>query len=241
MTATAESTALAETVRRMLERVAPATSLVHQDGLDALLRRVDAALDDEIGLAGLLVPESLGGLGGELSDAAAVATELGRACAPSRFVTSTVLAAPLLADVGHAGPVGDSPGPVDDHLDVLVARAGLVLDPVGPQGRAAVEGRRGVEQDRRPFLLATRQRSRVVDVDALVDASPLAAAHEAGDLEVVASLVEDLAPRDHAALPTLEPRHLTFVHPPEGALRQAGAPACPRSSWATPMWAAATT
>jgi alkylation response protein AidB-like acyl-CoA dehydrogenase len=106
MTATAETTALAETVRRMLERVAPSTALVREDGLDALRHRVDTALDDEIGLAGLLVPESLGGLGGALSDAATVATELGRACAPSRFVTSTVLAGPLLADVGHAGPVG---------------------------------------------------------------------------------------------------------------------------------------
>ncbi|NRQ49461.1 acyl-CoA/acyl-ACP dehydrogenase [Aeromicrobium sp. YC3-14] len=100
----AESTALAEAVRRMLADRAPATLLVREDGLPALHQRVDDALNHEIGLAGLLVPDDQGGLGGTLLDAAAVATELGRACAPSDFLTSTVLCGPLLADVGDPRP-----------------------------------------------------------------------------------------------------------------------------------------
>lgn len=128
MTATAETTALADTVRRMLERVAPPTSLVREDGLAALRRRVDAALDDEIGLTDLLVPEGQGGLGGDLADAAAVATELGRACAPSDFITTTVVAGPLLADVGHVGPAGAAclVAPWDVSLGHLLPRLTVV-------------------------------------------------------------------------------------------------------------------
>ncbi|WP_181957970.1 acyl-CoA dehydrogenase family protein [Nonomuraea mesophila] len=67
----------------------------------AVLRRVESepydlglwkTLAGEIGVAGLLVPEELGGAGASASEAAVVLEELGRAVAPVPFFTSAVLA-----------------------------------------------------------------------------------------------------------------------------------------------------
>lgn len=67
----------------------------------AVLRRVESepydldlwkTLAGEIGVAGLLVPEELGGAGASASEAAVVLEELGRAVAPVPFLTSSVLA-----------------------------------------------------------------------------------------------------------------------------------------------------
>jgi alkylation response protein AidB-like acyl-CoA dehydrogenase len=58
------------------------------------------ALSGDLGLAGLLVPESLGGAGASAREAAVVLEELGRAVAPVPFLTSAVVATVLL---GHAG------------------------------------------------------------------------------------------------------------------------------------------
>jgi alkylation response protein AidB-like acyl-CoA dehydrogenase len=51
----------------------------------------------EMGLAGLAVPEHLGGTGGGLADLCVVAEELGRALVPVPFLGSTVLAGQVLA------------------------------------------------------------------------------------------------------------------------------------------------
>jgi len=66
-------------------------------GLDADLWRL---LAEEIGLAGVGLPEDADGLGG-LAEILAVAEELGATLAPVPFVTSTVLCGQMLA---HAGP-----------------------------------------------------------------------------------------------------------------------------------------
>ncbi|MCF8528187.1 MAG: acyl-CoA/acyl-ACP dehydrogenase [Candidatus Nanopelagicales bacterium] len=67
-------------------------------GLDADLWRL---LAEEIGLAGVGLPEEVGGLGG-LAEILAVAEELGATLAPVPFVSSTVLAGQILAACGEA-------------------------------------------------------------------------------------------------------------------------------------------
>ena len=67
-------------------------------GLDADLWRM---LAQEIGLAGVGLPESVGGLGG-LAEVLAVAEELGATLAPVPFLTSTVLSGQILAASGDA-------------------------------------------------------------------------------------------------------------------------------------------
>ncbi|GAB1822270.1 acyl-CoA dehydrogenase family protein [Herbidospora sp. RD11066] len=55
----------------------------------------------DIGVAGLLVPESLGGAGASAREVAVVLEELGRAVTPVPFLTSSVLATRVLLDVGY--------------------------------------------------------------------------------------------------------------------------------------------
>lgn len=58
------------------------------------------ALAEPLGLAGLLVPESLGGAGAGAREAAVVLEELGRAVAPVPFLTSAVVATSALLAAG---------------------------------------------------------------------------------------------------------------------------------------------
>lgn len=69
---------------------------VTDPGLDADLWRV---LAEEIGIAGVGLPESAGGLGG-LAEILDVAEELGATLAPVPFLSSTVLAGQILAACG---------------------------------------------------------------------------------------------------------------------------------------------
>ncbi|SEG93324.1 hypothetical protein SAMN05444920_10890 [Nonomuraea solani] len=71
----------------------------------AVLKRIESdpydldlwkTLAGEIGVAGLLVPEDLGGAGASASEVAVVLEELGRAVAPVPFFTSSVLATQAL-------------------------------------------------------------------------------------------------------------------------------------------------
>lgn len=57
------------------------------------------ALAEQLDLAGLLVPESLGGVGASAREAAVVLEELGRAVAPVPFLTSSVIATTALLEV----------------------------------------------------------------------------------------------------------------------------------------------
>jgi alkylation response protein AidB-like acyl-CoA dehydrogenase len=66
---------------------------------DAGLWRTLAA---EVGVAGLLIPESLGGAGATYREAAVVAEEIGRAIAPVPFLGSAVVATTALLSVGDA-------------------------------------------------------------------------------------------------------------------------------------------
>ena len=62
------------------------------DGDDAVGDEVWRALADQLGLAGLLVPEELGGAGASAREAGAVLEELGRYAVPVPFLSSAVVA-----------------------------------------------------------------------------------------------------------------------------------------------------
>jgi alkylation response protein AidB-like acyl-CoA dehydrogenase len=57
----------------------------------------------EVGVAGLLIPDALGGAGASYREAAVVAEEIGRAVAPVPFLGSAVVATTALLSVGDAG------------------------------------------------------------------------------------------------------------------------------------------
>ncbi len=63
-------------------------------GYDAKLWQM---LCEQVGVAALVVPEEFGGAGGELADAAAVFTELGRALVPTPLLGTTLVELALLA------------------------------------------------------------------------------------------------------------------------------------------------
>lgn len=88
---------LRNTVRDLLaDRCAPEAVTRIYDGDRAVVEPVWRALAVDIGLAGLLVPEDLGGAGASAVEVAAVLEELGRASAPVPFLTSSVVATSAL-------------------------------------------------------------------------------------------------------------------------------------------------
>jgi alkylation response protein AidB-like acyl-CoA dehydrogenase len=72
-------------------------------------------LCEQVGVAALVVPEELGGAGGELADAAAVLEELGRSLVPTPLLGTTLAELGLLA--------GDEPD--DETLEQLAAGASI--------------------------------------------------------------------------------------------------------------------
>ncbi|GAA4562730.1 acyl-CoA dehydrogenase family protein [Planotetraspora kaengkrachanensis] len=91
---------LRASVRRLLaQRVSPAVLAAAYDepaGLSALWR----GLARDLGVAALLIPEELGGVGATAREAAVVAEEIGRAVAPVPFLTSSVIATVALLEAG---------------------------------------------------------------------------------------------------------------------------------------------
>ena len=91
---------LRASVRKLLEKHATPDRLTAiYDGTDEVTGPLWSAFGD-LGLPGLLVPEELGGAGASAREAAAVLEELGRAAAPSPFLTSSVVAATALITLG---------------------------------------------------------------------------------------------------------------------------------------------
>ena len=85
------------TVREVLaDRCDPAAVVAMGDGDDGVLEPLWRSVAVDLGLAGLLVPESLGGHGVTAREAAVVCEELGAAAAPVPFLTSSVLATSVL-------------------------------------------------------------------------------------------------------------------------------------------------
>ena len=95
--ATDVETDLRGTVRDLLADQCPPTAVAAiYDGDRSVVAPLWKALAVDLGLAGLLVPESLGGAGASAREAAAVLDELGRVCAPVPFLTSAVVATTAL-------------------------------------------------------------------------------------------------------------------------------------------------
>jgi alkylation response protein AidB-like acyl-CoA dehydrogenase len=102
----------------------PAVAAVY-DGDRALVAPLWKALAVDLGLAGLLVPESLGGAGASAREVAVALEELGRAVAPVPFHTSGVVATTVL--------LGAEPAPrAEEILSALAAgeRTAALLVPL---------------------------------------------------------------------------------------------------------------
>lgn len=92
-------------------------------------------MTSELGIAGLLVPESAGGLGLGFVEAACVLQEIGRAVAPLPFLVTSVLGVGLLSRADHEKSV------VTDLLEGIVAgevilglACGSIDEPLRPCG-----------------------------------------------------------------------------------------------------------
>ena len=97
-------TSLRASVRDLLARRSPVSRVLSQveagGSYDQALWRTLAA---EMGLAGMAVPERLGGGGASLREAAVVLEELGRGLAPVPFLSSAVVATTVLLSAGEGG------------------------------------------------------------------------------------------------------------------------------------------
>ncbi len=120
---TKEREMLAETVAALVAKHAgPAAvraAMESDSGYDESLWQL---LCEQVGAAALVIPEELGGAGGELADAATVLQELGRALVPSPLLGTTLAELALLA----------APEPDAETLEGLAAGSSigaLVLDP----------------------------------------------------------------------------------------------------------------
>jgi alkylation response protein AidB-like acyl-CoA dehydrogenase len=82
----------------LADRCQPVAVSAVYDGDRAIVDALWKSIAGELGLAGLLVPESRGGAGASALEAAVVLEELGRAAAPVPFLTSAVVATTVLQD-----------------------------------------------------------------------------------------------------------------------------------------------
>lgn len=88
------------TLRDLLaDRCNPTGVAAIYDGDRSIVAPLWKTLAVDLGLAGLLVPEDLGGGGASALEAAVVLEELGRVCAPVPFLTSSVVATSVLLAV----------------------------------------------------------------------------------------------------------------------------------------------
>lgn len=94
--------ALRDSVKRLFaDRCSPKSRLDTYDTQPQDLSGVWRTLATDLGLAGLLVPERLGGAGASAREAAVVMEEIGRAVAPVPFLSSAVLATVALLTAGE--------------------------------------------------------------------------------------------------------------------------------------------
>ncbi|MFF4764051.1 acyl-CoA dehydrogenase family protein [Streptomyces sp. NPDC001292] len=88
---------LRSVVRKLLtDRCASDDVAAAYDGADGLCESLWRSLADDLSLAGILVPEEVGGAGGGAREAGTVLEELGSAVAPVPFLTSAVIATSTL-------------------------------------------------------------------------------------------------------------------------------------------------
>jgi alkylation response protein AidB-like acyl-CoA dehydrogenase len=93
--------ALRDSVRRLfVDRCPPEVVNRSYDAVAHDFSAVWRALAGELGVAGLLVPESLGGAGASAREAAVVMEEIGRSVAPVPFLSSAILSTVALLRAG---------------------------------------------------------------------------------------------------------------------------------------------
>jgi alkylation response protein AidB-like acyl-CoA dehydrogenase len=98
--------ALRDSVRRLFADRCPSESVMSvYDPAPQDFSAVWHALAADLGMAGLLVPEQLGGAGASAREAAVVMEEIGRAVAPVPFLSSAVLATVALLEAGDTETV----------------------------------------------------------------------------------------------------------------------------------------
>ncbi|MGC9497218.1 acyl-CoA dehydrogenase family protein [Streptomyces sp. WG7] len=119
----------------------------HCDPADVIARTESAAphdvslwktLSDSMGLAGLLIPEELGGQGATHREAAVVLEELGRAVAPVPYLTSAVVATEALLACGAEDLLTE----VASATTTAVLAVGLHVAPGGAVPHVRLEGGR---------------------------------------------------------------------------------------------------
>ncbi|HEY3955990.1 MAG TPA: acyl-CoA dehydrogenase family protein [Streptosporangiaceae bacterium] len=104
-----QETDLRKAVRALLnERLSPTSLLARLESGDRYDLSLWRALAAEVGCAGLLIPESLGGAGASFREAAVVAEETGRAVAPVPYLGSAVVAATALVTATGTEPAADA-------------------------------------------------------------------------------------------------------------------------------------
>jgi len=98
--------ALRDSVRRLFaDRCPPESVMRSYDSVPQDFSAVWHALAADLGMAGLLVPEQLGGAGASAREAAVVMEEIGRSVAPVPFLSSAVLATVALLVGGDTDTV----------------------------------------------------------------------------------------------------------------------------------------
>ncbi|GAA1367456.1 acyl-CoA dehydrogenase family protein [Streptomyces beijiangensis] len=100
------------------------------------------SLATEMGAAGLLVPEELGGQGATHREAAVVLEELGRSVAPVPYLTSAVIATETLLDLaGESADAAELVGALAAGRTVAVLAVPLSAAPGGPVPLTGLTGR----------------------------------------------------------------------------------------------------
>jgi alkylation response protein AidB-like acyl-CoA dehydrogenase len=117
--------ALRDSVRNLFADRCPSELVVRcYDSPPQQFSEVWRTLGVELGVAGLLVPESIGGAGAGAREAAVVMEEIGRAVAPVPFLSSAVLATVALLGAGDTETVSElAQGAVTAALAVPLSTA----------------------------------------------------------------------------------------------------------------------
>ncbi|MFJ6513189.1 acyl-CoA dehydrogenase family protein [Streptomyces sp. NPDC091406] len=103
--------------------------------------RLWSSLAADIGAAGLLVPEKLGGQGASHREAAVVLEELGRSVAPAPYLTSSVVATETLLALGaEDGPAAALLGELASGARTAVLAVPFATAPAGAPALTSLEG-----------------------------------------------------------------------------------------------------
>ncbi|HEY5856314.1 MAG TPA: acyl-CoA dehydrogenase family protein [Aldersonia sp.] len=132
--------ALRESVRGLFAgRLSPQTLNAAYDDASTDFSSLWKTLAAELGVAGLLIAEDLGGAGASEREAAVVMEEIGRAVAPVPFLSSAILATVALTRVGDTATLGR----LADGSETAVLAVSFATD-TASAGFEGVEARDGV-------------------------------------------------------------------------------------------------